>query len=292
VVLLKWVYKHRVICEINELRRSIVKNFIPHRKRYKNDILRFSNFIRYYYYRFNEILTKYFDGLIVISTNLETYYKKYNNNIIRIPILSDKFEDNTPRKSFISINDPFIISFTGQIDLRKEGIDILFKALSLLKGDFRNFKLFLYGPVSRNDKEILEGLAKRLGIQDDIVFKGIVPQHQIHKILIESHLLLLLRPNNLQNQYGFSTKLAEYLVSGTPVLISAVSDNTLYIKDGENGFVVNEMNENEIASKLFWIIINYTKVVETIKYNSLKTADEIFHYKNYVQIFKRFIPGQ
>jgi len=102
-------------------------------------------------------------------------------------------------------------------------------------------------------------------------------------------LLIIPRPLNLQTKYGFSTKLSEYLISGVPVLVTNVSDNSLYIKDGYNGFIVEPGNYKKMGEKILYVISNYNKLKKTISMNAYQTAKEYFNYSNYSKDIFNFI---
>lgn len=290
LVYVKFMHNYNLFYEVNELRRASLQNHIFSRNILKKVYELFSYAISFIKFWIVEILTKYYDGLVCISTNIENYFNKYNNNTIRIPILCDmKKYPFSESHNYIDGRE-FIICFTGAVSLKKEGFDILYKALSIVKSNFKNFKLYLYGPISKNEKKLLlNDLPLKYGIKKNIVYHGIVNQSEIMEKMKESNLLILHRPLTLQTKYGFSTKLSEYLISGVPVLVTNVSDNALYIKDGYNGFIVEPGNYKEMAQKLIYIISNYNKLKNTIVKNAYQTAKEKFDYSNYSKMIFDFM---
>jgi len=108
-------------------------------------------------------------------------------------------------------------------------------------------------------------------------------------IFKEAHLLILPRGNTKQNQYGFSTKLSEYLVSGRPVLVTNVSDNGKYIKDGFNGFIIPPDSLESMTNKIKYIYENYNSFNEMIPSNALKTVKENFDYNLYSNSLYSFL---
>jgi glycosyltransferase involved in cell wall biosynthesis len=283
ILIIKGIYRFFLACEINELRCAIIQSNssnIPNK--IKNFLNNINRKLRYAYFKFNEYLSKCFDGLIVISTRLEKYYTRYNKNLIRLPILTDTGSAILKSKpSFIFDKEKFIITFTGQVEIKKEGIDVLIKALGLFNKEFPNFELHLYGPVPKNAIRIFDSLISNWSLEKKVIFHGVVNQEEVMDILRKSHLLVLLRPSTRQNNFGFSTKLSEYMVSGTPILLTDVSDNTTYIKDNYNGFVIEHMDEALICFKLKEIILNYNSFKDIIPAKALETAKIHFDYRNY-----------
>jgi glycosyltransferase involved in cell wall biosynthesis len=70
-------------------------------------------------------------------------------------------------------------------------------------------------------------------------------------------MLVFTRPSSLQADYGFSTKLGEYLATGRPVIATRTGEVEKYLKDGQNAFICDP-NENSIAEKICAISENYS----------------------------------
>lgn len=96
-------------------------------------------------------------------------------------------------------------------------------------------------------------LVNELGFEDKVVFTGEVPSEQIPQLLVNAEFLVLARPDNLQAQFGFPTKLGEYLLTGNPVVVTAVGDIPLYLKDGESALIAKPDDEKDFASKMLWV---------------------------------------
>jgi len=293
LVIIKKLNKYKLFYDVNELRRAGLHNRVFSQNILKKFYEMFSYITDYIKFHIVEILTKYYDGLIVISTNIENYFKKYNKNIIRIPILSDVLENSFSETADYINGKKFLICFTGMITLKKEGFDLFYKALSLVKSKFENFELHLYGPISNKEKKLLlDDLPSEYGIEDNIIYHGIVEHSTLLERMRENHLLILPRPLNLQTKYGFSTKLSEYLVSGIPVFVTDVSDNSLYIKDGYNGFIIEPGNYKKMAEKIIYIISNYESTKDTVGMNAYITARKCFNYANYGERIYNFLFGK
>jgi glycosyltransferase involved in cell wall biosynthesis len=233
-------------------------------------------------------LTTFYDGLVVISTNLEQYYKRYNNNLLRVPILSNTEDVPLQLPSSYNASENFRLGFTGSITLKKEGFDCFYKALALVKAKHINFELHLYGPIFEKDL-LLDELPRQLGIKENVFYHGIINQDHLINEIQKNHLLVLPRPLNFQTQYGFSTKLSEYLVSGIPVLVTDVSDNALYIQDGYNGFIIPPGNSEIMAEKILYIVSNYESIREAIAKNAYLTAKKYFNYKTHSNALCNFL---
>lgn len=275
----KKIKRLKLFCEINEIRQYSTNLLARDKKNIKEVFIRKVLISKY---KFFESVTKYFDGLICISTNIEKYYNKINKNIIRIPILTDiKFSKIISRK--FDIKESFKIGFFGSISYEKENFDLLFRSLSIFKNEYKinNFIVDFHGPLFKDSLSRIKIDVNRYKLEDNVNYKGKVNQDGIINYMQKYDLLILPRGDNLQNKYGFSTKLSEYLISGIPILITDVSDNSLYIKDNINGFIVQPDDYIAFANKMKFIYSNYDDYYFEISKNSMTTAVNNFSYHKY-----------
>jgi glycosyltransferase involved in cell wall biosynthesis len=77
------------------------------------------------------------------------------------------------------------------------------------------------------------------------------------KYLCNAAVLALARPTSLQAQYGFPTKLGEYLATGRPVVVTDVGEIGKFLRDGENAYIVQPNNAEAFAAKLDYVLANY-----------------------------------
>jgi len=265
---LKKIKKRKVFCEINEVRKYAVS--------YLKEKIR----INYLKHSLNEQLAKHFDGLICISTQIQKYYLKYNDKTILIPILSDLKNYNS---NFLMKYNGLIfnIGFTGVICIKKENFNIFFDALfQVIKNDY-NIVLNLYGMISKDELRNLQDLLEQKKIVNNVIYHGNVPQNEVIDILRQQHLLVLPRDETLQNKFGFSTKLSEYIVSSIPILLTDVSDNLKYLKDGIDVIAVDAKNSDDIALRIMQLIDNYNQIAPLLSKNAIKSAKKHFDYSIY-----------
>ena len=283
--LLHWIKGYKLFCDVNELRISNlgISQFIS------SPVTRRFTQLKY---RLIENITRYYNGLVVISTNLESYFSKYNRTIVRIPILSEP-QPNGGRLNRTPINGgTFRMCFAGEVSVKKEGMDVLLEAISMLKSVFTNFELHLFGPVTDYDKKRIFGeLIPKYDVSAHTFYHGVINRDEVANELRKSHLLLLARPLNLMTHYGFSTKLAEYMASGVPVLVSNVSDNLLYINDEVNGYSIQHLDAVALSAKLCQIIAEYNSEVERISKGAYETVDQYFNPLRYSSTMRSFLFG-
>lgn len=272
IIYLKLLNNQKIFLEVNEVRKwgsSInEKSF---------------NFFKYKLY---ERLSQHFTGLVCISKNIEAYYKKYNTNTLRIPILSNAnivYTNNCNYKK----GSPFNIGFTGSINIEKENLDIFFSALNQVSSKGYRIVFNIYGSMS-NKKEFYK-LVNLYSLKSIIKYHGVVEQNLIPSRLAIQDLLVLPRASTPQNMYGFSTKLSEYLVSGVPVLITDVSDNLVYLTPNEDCLIADFESSKNFASQIESLITNYEAIAEKLAQNAFNVARRNFHYLTHSSNFKNFL---
>lgn len=195
-------------------------------------------------------LLKSFDGLFVISRNLVDYYVSMGINKEKVSIIN-MFVDLKRFNRFFESDINKYIAYCGKVSFRKDGVNDLIKAFKLFSETHSNYRLKIIGGAE-NDSVIpkLESLAKELNISDKIDFTGEIVPDSMPEMLSKASILALARPNNLQSQNGFPTKLGEYLATGNPVAVTRVGDIPLFIEDCVNGFLADPDDPESFADAL------------------------------------------
>lgn len=290
VIVLKYFKKKNVFIELNEVRKY--SSFLNQDLSLLKKPIKYLHMKKLYLkYNLSEKLVRYFDGAICISSNIEKYFDKFNKNILRIPILANFSGTTKTKRNEYYQNDEFKIGFFGSVAYKKENFDLLFKSLKRIKqvNPSQKIKLDLYGRISINEqKHLLQKLCE-YSLVNIVEYKSELLQSKVIEIMNDYHLLILPRGNTLQNKYGFSTKLSEYLISGTPTLVTNISDNAIYIKDSFNGFIVEPDDFEEMSNKILFIIKNYNLLSKDIGYNAVETIERHFDYKLYSNKLWKFL---
>lgn len=196
-------------------------------------------------------------GLFVISKPLKEYYEGLGMDpskihIINMMVNADRFQDIKKTQ-----NRERYIAYCGTASNNKDGVDLLIKAFAIICSKCTDIKLYIIGKTpSRKETSTNLKLIKDLGIEDRIVFTGVVPSEKMPQILKDAEVLALARPDNLQARYGFPTKLGEYLLTGNPIVITSVGDITHFLIDGISALISAPSNIEMFAQKLLWAIEN------------------------------------
>jgi len=201
-------------------------------------------------------LCRNLDGLFVISTALKDYYINEGVNPDRISIINMTVDASR----FINIKKQYLntsyIAYCGNASNNKDGVDKLIKSFSYVHRTHPNLFLYIIGqaPYSIHGENIQ--LAKKLCVLDKIVFTGIVCASEMPQLLKNAEVLVLNRPDSLQAQCGFATKIGEYLLTENPIVVTSVGDVPLFLKDGESAMLSSANDDEEFAKKICWLLDN------------------------------------
>lgn len=126
------------------------------------------------------------------------------------------------------------------------GIDRLIRTTSLLVKEYPGLECHIYGEGSQ--KEQLIGLAKELGIEDAILFKGYINNKELPSVLRSFDVFCV-----LSRQESFGVAAVEAQACGIPVIATKVGGLPEIVMDGKTGYTVGEDPE-EAARKISFLL--------------------------------------
>ena len=194
-------------------------------------------------------------GLFVISQFLKSYFVQEGITEAKIHVINMTV-DVSRFENIEKDSDKRYICYCGNGNNKKDKVDELIKVFHRVAANHPDICLYIVGPkqqVYKDEKDNVE-LVKELGLEDRVVFTGMMAANEIPQVLLNAELLALDRPDTLQNKAGFPTKLGEYLLSGNPVVATTVGDLPLFLKDGENALLVTPGDSEGFAQKIAWTI--------------------------------------
>jgi len=287
VILTKTINKFKIFYELNEVRKFSITLDSTNISIINSPYKYFKIKYKYLFAVLSEFIYCKYDGFITISNNLLNYKTIEKFRKIRIPILTDY--DLKTSKLLIGEGElHFRIGFTGTINIKKENLDVFLHALSKVKNK-RKIEFELYGFIDEDNLTKLDFLRKKYNLINLVTYCGEVDGKEVLQLLKKFHLLVLPRGNTLQNQFGFSTKLADYMCSGIPTLVTNVSDNSLYIIDSINGFIIEPDSVEAFINKITYVIDSYSEKASKIAQCALETANKSFNYSNYSSLLTEFL---
>lgn len=185
---------------------------------------------------------KYVDGMIVVGSVMRRHYEN-KTKVLVLPPLVDTTDPIWHQE--VKPAENFEFCFAGVPGGNKESLDKIVEAFMTIKEPCSlkiaglTFRDFLY--QYKNFDKI---------VPDNVTFTG----YRSHKTSI-SYVLgcdayIFIRQKDRRNNAGFPTKFSESFTAGKPIITTGVSDIPLYLKNGENGYIVNPDDIEEIASAM------------------------------------------
>ena len=159
--------------------------------------------------------------------------------------------------------DEKIVLFVGTLRPVK-GLKYLIQAMGIITKQDAGVKLLLIG--DGEEREYLENLAKQLDLKEEVIFAGKVPNEEVPQYTAASDLFVL--PSLSE---GFPVTVLEAMASGLPIVTTNVKGLPEIVKEGENGFLVEPRNPEQIAEKVLLLLGN-DELRERISENNREKA--------------------
>jgi len=258
----------KIICQIKK-NKLIIEN-----SEYPTPILK-KNKIKKILYKLFVLKWQYklYDGLFLMTDNLIDFYRNYVRKkcvIQKLPMTVDFARFENLKKN---TNENYI-AYAGSLSNKKDGVLYLINAFKKISIKYKNVNLKIAGGQKHEIKEILN-IVKKNNLEDRVELLGLIDSDEIPSFLKNAKVLVLPRPNSLQAQGGFPTKLGEYLATGNPVIVTNVGEISKYLNDNEVFFINSYNIEEELIYMLDFVLSNY-KLALKIGENGKQKAFEEF----------------
>lgn len=239
----------------------------------------------------DRILPTMSSGVLAISTRIVSFLREHgvdDTKILHLPILVD-YERFAKFSTFAVpalVGKRYFLN-SGSLD-EKEGLEYILEAFAMVAKSDPQLFLVLTGAPDQQRKKLILDWANHLRIENKLLFTGFISADQLSWAYQNAIALLCCRTNTPFSNFGFPTKLAEYLSSGKPVITNEVGDMRLYLKDGKNAFFARPEDSGSIAGQMTKILGN-SDLASVVGGNGRKTAAEFFDYKKYVNAVDAFL---
>lgn len=131
-----------------------------------------------------------------------------------------------------------------------------------------------------NETEKLKSQASELGIGDIVTFVGEVPHQEVPIYL--NKMDIYCAPSE---QESFGVAVIEASACGVPVIVSNVGGLPEVVKDGETGYIVESKNPEQIADKLFELVVDRERR-ERFGVNGRKFVEEQYDWEKNVSLME------
>jgi glycosyltransferase involved in cell wall biosynthesis len=233
--------------------------------------------------KFANLIAKNSDEIIVVSSYISERLlglispelkKDIEKKMTILPMGVDaqQFQNTNDKLELLSeykINSEFNLLFLGRLS-EKKGISYLIKAMPQIVSQIKDVNLILCG--AGHLRKELEQLLKKMSLEKYVRFTGFVSNEE--KIDYLSLADVLIVPSIVIQSgetEGLPVVILEGLAAGKPIIASDVSGVKDVIKNGYNGFLVEQKNSDQIADKVLELLDNRELRAEFSK-NALKTA--------------------
>lgn len=217
-------------------------------------------------------LARQCDKYIFITENLRNIYaEKYNLDLRKTIVASDAVDlkifdlDLTKEQARETLNLPQskkIIGYSGKFKTMgmDKGIDDILKALKILND--RNI-LFIAMGGSEKDVNFYQEKVNELKLNNQVLFKGAVPQSDLAVFQKSCDALLMPFPNREHYAYYMSPlKMFEYMASKRPIVASDLPSIREVLSE-ENAIIVKPDNPEDLARGIK-MILNDKELAEKI----------------------------
>lgn len=182
----------------------------------------------------------------VERSQIASIFKKYKEKFYEMPfgVNEEKFKPFEALKNK-EIKTELRILFVGGLDKPHyfKGVDILLKAVSIIKSDNWNLKIVGDGEL----KQKYMDTAKKLKIDNRVSFLDNVPGDEIAGVYRDSDVLVL--PSINKNE-AFGLVLLEAMSSGIPVIASDLPGVRKVFNDKNEGYLFEVGNYVDLADKI------------------------------------------
>ncbi|RSL31916.1 glycosyltransferase family 1 protein [Salibacterium salarium] len=205
------------------------------------------------YYPVERLVSRWTDGLITmneedyISARRMTLRKDgavYKVNGVGVDM--DRFtaqtrqQRNSLRKIYNYKEEDFILVYAAELSYRKHQ-DVLIEAVHLLKTKISDIKLILAGEGDMEDS--YKRQAVNLNVENNIEFLG-------HRDDISNLMMIADAAVSSSRQEGLPVNVMEAMATGLPLVVTDCRGNRDLVKNGENGFVIENHNVNQFADAI------------------------------------------
>ena len=218
-------------------------------------------------------------GVMVISPYLKQFYVKLGVKVVEIPPIFSTIS----QYSISTRNDDTVrLIYCGSPatkDILKETII----SVSQLRRQGKKIELILIG-LSKDDCKRITKIPL-----DGIIAVGRVPHSQVAEVYSRADISILFRKNKRYSKAGYSTKFAESLSLGVPVLRNSVGGADREIVDYYNGFVLKCYSQSHVDNVLNLICNMDKKILYEMRHNCIKFAEKRYNGITDVDATREFL---
>jgi len=247
--------------------------------------------------KLHRINNKYADGIIAVSSYIDSFFKKEGRPSVVIPPLFDtlkcSFEgelNDVP--SFVYAGVPFII--TGSevpVSGMKDRLDYIIDLFIRLSENEIPYKFTVVGITKEDYLSCVPRHGKLSEDDGSIVFLGRKSHDETLSIIKKADFSINYRDENLMTKAGFSTKIVESTSVGTPVVINDTGDTFSYLENGSDAFMLSGDVDTDVSELKKMCSLTADERLETKRSLYNKRIFDINNYNEAVFTFLKSVKG-
>ena len=234
------------------------------------------------------------DGFIVISHFIRDKILEIkpdaNKNLLVLPILVNAARnkrDKKKEKQFPENDSSPYILFSGSLDY-VEALEMILDAFALVVGQKHNCRLVITGKGSDGAIEALKQNVSRRGLGDHVELMGYIPSEVLDHLQQDAACLLAPLENDDQSRARMPTKIAEYLMTGCPVITSAIGEVTCFLENAKNAYLCPPEDIRSFADTILHVL-THREDSDLVGKSGRVLAQQAFVYKNYTKRLNTFV---
>lgn len=226
-------------------------------------------------------------NIITISNYLFCNYSNRKCNKVTIPPLFDTLvhETEIKRHPHELCDAKIRLVFAGSIG-NKDYLIPLIKTILKINKDKIQIAFDVIGPSK-------EDIAKMMNIQNmqnhGVFLMGMLSHEETIEIVKKADFSVLFRENRRYAKAGVSTKFCEAMRLGVPSICTKVGGTDIFVKDGENGFLIEDNTEENITQMLERLVRLNNEELYRLKINAYHSAFRYFSIDSHIESVKEFL---
>jgi len=231
------------------------------------------------------------DGFISIADTLSALaqeHKRADAAIIKIPVLVD-YEKSAQFVQSYSSPTPYIFH-AGTLYEQKDGIIGMLAAFGKAGASLHfPVKMIIAGVLEESpDKDDIIKTVQDFGLQDNVDFVGYCSAETVREYLAGSAFAVVNKHDNIQNSFGFSTKLTNYLAAGKAIIMTDVGEAMNWFENGITAWIVPH-DDIDALSEAIVHAFNNPESCKTIGEKGRKLCQECFDWHSVSNTLGKFL---
>jgi glycosyltransferase involved in cell wall biosynthesis len=228
-------------------------------------------------YAFRRLLPKS-DGIIGISSFLVEHFTRLGLPCVRMPAIIDPEAAPPALPRPAHTDRPFTLTYLGNM-VERDGPMLMIDAVRQVAAAGHDLIFHVVGAADRipSGRRAQAVVAADPLLRERVRFHGRVSDEEVKRHLWGSDALIFTRRSGRAARAAFPTRLPEYLVTGNPVLTSAVSDIGEYLVDGQEAIIVAPDRSAALADGILRLLALPDRG-QSIGAAGRRKCAECFHY--------------